>query len=389
MASIVKRTTTAGVRYDVRFRVNGEQRKKSFRRRADADAYRRTVEGDELAGAVIDPRAGSATLAAYVESWLSTRLVRGRALTPATVSGYRGLLRRHILDDLGPVQLRAITPARVREWHAGVTERAGSDQAAKAYRLLRAVLSTAESDDLIRVNPCRIRGGGQERAAERPMVPTSLVLDLAEAMPERYRALVLLAGFGGLRTGESLGLRRVDVDPLHATVRVVEQAQEVTGRGRVTLEPKSDAGKRTVSLPVPVAVALDEHLAAYTGPAPTDPVFTCPTGTPLRRATLSSHWRAAVAATGAPPGLHLHDLRHHAATIVARMPGVTTKELMARIGHSSPRAALIYQHATAERDQAIAAYLGEQMAGAERPQRAPVVPLGASGCAMDVPSGSA
>lgn len=389
MASIVKRTTSAGVRYDVRFRVNGEQRKKSFRRRADADAYRRTVEGDELAGAVVDPRAGSATLAAYAEGWLSTRLVRGRPLTPATVSGYRGLLRRHILDDLGPVQLRAITPARVREWHAGVTERAGADQAAKAYRLLRAVLATAESDDLIRVNPCRIRGGGQERAPERPMVPTSLVLDLAEAMPERYRALVLLAGFGGLRTGESLGMRRVDVDPLHATVRVVEQAQEVIGRGRVTLEPKSDAGKRTVSLPGPVAVALDEHLAAYTGPAPTDPVFTCPTGTPLRRATLSTHWRAAVAATGAPAGLHLHDLRHHAATMVARMPGVTTKELMARIGHASPRAALIYQHATAERDQAIAAYLGEQMAGVERPQRAPVVPLDTSGCAMDVPSGSA
>ncbi|CAA9242225.1 MAG: hypothetical protein AVDCRST_MAG76-1827 [uncultured Acidimicrobiales bacterium] len=107
-------------------------------------------------------------------------------------------------------------------------------------------------------------------------------------------------------------------------------------------------------------------------------MFTCPSGTPLRRATLSGHWRAAVAATGAPAGLHLHDLRHHAATIVARMPGVTTKELMARIGHSSPRAALIYQHATAERDQAIAAYLGEQMAGAERPQRAPAVPLDTS-----------
>jgi len=59
--------------------------------------------------------------------------------------------------------------------------------------------------------------------------------------------------------------------------------------------------------------------------------------------------------------MHPHDLRHHAATLMARMPGITTKELMARIGHSSPRAALIYQHATAERDRQVAAFLEAQI----------------------------
>lgn len=57
------------------------------------------------------------------------------------------------------------------------------------------------------------------------------------------------------------------------------------------------------------------------------------------------------------------------------MPGVTTKELMARIGHASPRAALIYQHATRERDRAIASYLDSIVATSERPVRAPVVGL--------------
>ena len=94
-------------------------------------------------------------------------------------------------------------------------------------------------------------------------------------------------------------------------------------------------------------------------------------------------------ATGAPDRLHLHDLRHHAATVVAGMPGVTTKELMARLGHASPRAALIYQHATPERDRAIAAFLGEQMAGVERARMAPVVPIGLASCAMDAPSARA
>ncbi len=78
-------------------------------------------------------------------------------------------------------------------------------------------------------------------------------------------------------------------------------------------------------------------------------LFVGPQGLPVTRATLSELWRAAVKTVGAPAGLRIHDLRHHAATLVGRMPGITTNELMARIGHASLRAALIYQHATAER----------------------------------------
>ena len=57
---------------------------------------------------------------------------------------------------------------------------------------------------------------------------------------------------------------------------------------------------------------------------------------------------------------------------MARIPGVTTKELMARIGHASPRAALIYQHATEERDRAVADDLEAQIASVKRPQQAPI-----------------
>ena len=71
--------------------------------------------------------------------------------------------------------------------------------------------------------------------------------------------------------------------------------------------------------------------------------------------------RRAVAAVGASEGLHVHDLRHHAATTMARMPGLTTKELMARIGHACPAAALRYQHATAERDRRVADWLEDQI----------------------------
>lgn len=375
MASIKKTTTKTGdARYRVRFRTNGRTAERWFPTLAAARAYKTTIEAEAQDGIVVDPRAGARTLDDYFAALLEGRLVKGRPLTPSTRTGYQRLYRRNIAGALGGRALRTLRPETILTWHAEVATGAGHDQAAKSYRLLRAVLATAEADELIRQNPCRIRGAGQEHATERPMVATSLVLELADAIEPAYRAMVLLAGFGGLRTGESLGLHRSDMDLLHAEVTVTRQAQEVTGEGRVELAPKTDAGRRVVALPRVVTDALAEHLATSPGDADSS-LFLGPEGTPLRRATFSKAWRAAVKATGAPADLRPHDLRHHAATLTARMPGVTTKELMARIGHASPGAALIYQHATAERDRAIASFLDDVVSGTERPERAPVVGL--------------
>ena len=85
-------------------------------------------------------------------------------------------------------------------------------------------------------------------------------------------------------------------------------------------------------------------------------VFVGPKGAPLRRSNFRPIWNAARAKAGAPE-LHFHDLRHVGGTLAAAT-GASLKELMARLGHSSTRAALIYQHATRDRDQAIAEALG-------------------------------
>jgi hypothetical protein len=68
--------------------------------------------------------------------------------------------------------------------------------AAKAYRLLKAVFNTAVDDGLIRRNPCRIKGAGQEHPPERPVLTVPEVYALADAVDHRYRALVPLAVFG-------------------------------------------------------------------------------------------------------------------------------------------------------------------------------------------------
>ena len=360
MASISKRLTAAGAaRYDVRYRAGGRAVEETFKRRQDAENRVRQLEAERLTGPVADPRRGREKLADFAERWLETRLVKGKPLAPMTKQGYLGLLARNIEETIGQYELARIAPSVVRDWYSKVSVSVGRDQAAKSYRLLRAMLNTAVDDELIVRNPCRIRGGGSERADERPMIDSALVFKLADSISARLRALVIVAGFVGLRAGELLGLRRCDVNLDDASLTVLVQAQQVIGIGRIVTGPKSEAGQRTVSLPKVVVEALEKHLASYGQPGESGVLFTGPRGEPITRATLSKEWQAARAAAGAPEGPRIHDLRHHAATLTARMPGITTKELMARIGHASPRAALIYQHATEQRDREIAAFLDQ------------------------------
>src|SRR5215467_10474812 len=91
---------------------------------------------------------------------------------------------------------------------------------AKAYRLLKAIMNTAVDDGLIRRNPCRIKGAGQEKSPERPVLTIRQVFDLADVIAPRYRALILLAVFGSLRWGELAALRRRHIDLTSGTVRV-------------------------------------------------------------------------------------------------------------------------------------------------------------------------
>jgi integrase len=363
------------VRYDVRYRVNGEERSETFRRKSDAEKRLTRVRADELAGLVIDPLGGERLFGEYANEWLKHRLVKGRPLTPATRQGYEALLRRNLRPTFAKTKLRQITPERVRKWHAELTAGKGADQAAKSYRLLRAILTTAARDGLIAKNPCVVKGAGIEHAAERPMLDTSTVLALAEAITPRLRCLVLLAGFVTLRPGELLGLERRDIDLLHGTVTVERQAHEITGQGRIFTAPKTEAGERTLALPGAIREALNDHLDAYVAPEPDAPMFTRPSGLPLRRSDLSNAWKDACAVVGLK-GVHPHDLRHHAGTMMAHKPDVTLKELMAAMGHASPAAALRYQHATEKRNRELADFLDKVITAARKAPKTKIRTIG-------------
>jgi integrase len=123
---------------------------------------------------------------------------------------------------------------------------------------------------------------------------------LAEAVPRRYRALVLVAGYGGLRWGELVGLRRYRVDLAGGRIHVVEQAAEVAGKF-IESPPKTVAGQRVVVLPAVVVAALAEHLEEFAAPEPDGLVLPSGRATYLQRSNFSRLvWRPAVRA--ARPG---------------------------------------------------------------------------------------
>jgi integrase len=180
---------------------------------------------------------------------------------------------------------------------------------------------------------------------------------LADAVPARYQALILVAGLGGLRWAELVGLRRRHVDLAGARLHVVEQAAEFAGKFIVG-PPKTDAGRRVVTLPNLAVTALAEHLDRYAAPGPDGLVFLSARGKNLARSSFRRLvWLPAVRKVGLD-GLRVHDLRHTAATLAAAT-GATTKELMERMGHTSPGVALRYQHVMANRQAALAASLDD------------------------------
>jgi integrase len=188
-----------------------------------------------------------------------------------------------------------------------------------------------------------------EREEMRFLTPAE-VATLADAIAPRYRALVLVGAYGGLRIGELAGLRRSRVDLLRGTVTVAEIVVEVRGVLHIG-PPKTRASRRTVGLPSFVAEELAAHL---TGPGdPESFVFTAPHGGPLRVTGFRARvWRPATRKVGLD-GLRIHDLRHTAVALWIAA-GANPKEVAARAGHASVSFTLDrYGHLYPEADTAL------------------------------------
>ncbi len=232
---------------------------RTFATRADARRWLSLVEGEIARGTWEDRSSEGEPLVDYGARWIAER----PGLSERSIELYSGLLRLHIGPTLGPKGIRKITPADVRSWRQGLLDAGvGPSTVSKAYRLLRAILNTAFDDELIRRNPCRIKGAGVEHPAERPVLALEQVMVLADAIDPRYRLLVLLAVFASLRWGELMGLRKTDFDLVDGLVRV-ERSVVLIGAEQVVKRPKTAAGVRTVAFPRWLLPLVEAHFRDY------------------------------------------------------------------------------------------------------------------------------
>jgi integrase len=240
----------------------------------------------------------------------------------------------------------------VRTWHANLAGRTGPTARAHTYALLRTIMGTAVSDELIAANPCRVRGGGQSRTVHRtrPATPQELAVIVA-ATPEPYRVMVQLAVWCSLRFGELAELRRSDVDAKRGVLRV-RRGVTRTRSGRVVKAPKSEAGVRDVPIPSNILEDVRAHLAAHAEPGRDGLLFPARNGGHLAPSSAYRWYYPARAAAGRAD-LTIHDLRHTGQTYAAAV-GANLRELMARAGQSSPGAALRYLHEVDGRQREIA-----------------------------------
>jgi integrase len=323
---------------------------KSFKTKADALRWLAEAEVDLDRGQLLDPAGAKRSFESYATTWLKGR----NDLRPKTLLLYDYLLRIHLLPHLGNVPMAKIDPSEIRRWHGAASSGEHSPVTiAKAYRLLRQIMQAGVDDMLLRSNPCTLKNVAVERSAERATPTLEEAMRIANVVKAEYRLMVMLAAVAGLRRGECFALRRRNLIENGGVWTVVVDASVVFVKGvAIHQPPKTSAGVRRLILPGVVAPLIVEHLDTYGPMKPADFLFVdrrtgeTPTITVWRRVWMNARAAAEVDYT-------FHDLRHLAGTLNATA-GASIRESMARMGHSSPRAALRYQHLVELRDGEVA-----------------------------------
>ena len=330
----------------------------TFDTREDAEAWltdrRREIASGEWSAAgpikIVNRLLGD-----YAEGWLAAR-----TLKPRTRAHYRSLLDKQILPTFQSVAVKSISPDLIRDWHTALGSKTPTLRA-HAYSLLRSILHDAVADGLIPANPAHIRGAGNSTRVHKIKPASVAELEvLVTNMPEKYRVMTLLASWCGLRFGELTELRRSDIDLKNGLIHIRRGVVRVGGE-TIVGTPKSAAGHRDVYVPPHLMPMVKAHLEKNVN-GRDGLLFPGADGTShLAPSTLYKSFYRARDLAGRPD-LRWHDLRHTGATLAAST-GATLADLMGRLGHSTPGAALRYQHAGLARDALLAAKLSELAGG--------------------------
>jgi integrase len=303
----------------------------------------------------------------------------GKKRAIGTIRSYKSKVDGYLIPEFGDIPVRRIDEARIRV----MTDRLDAipsplNPKSKFNGITRPVLVVlmmilrqAARDGIIPAAPNisipkqePVRHDTDHDDSEDVASPEQ-VEALYAATPKQWAIMVLLAAWCQLRRGECLGLQRRDIewhDDGTATLHVRRQLNANTGD--YSGELKSEAGKRSLSIPRIMCDRLEAHLRDNVAPAAKAPLI--PTNirgsVPLSNTRWGYVWAdARDVVAGLPPRFRFHDLRHTGLTMFAQ-EGATLAELMRRGGHADIRVVLRYQHATMSRDRELADRMSDRVA---------------------------
>jgi integrase len=309
-------------------------------------------------GSHIDPN--KVTVAEFVQGRIDQWEGSGN-ITARSAERYRELAKNQIEPFLGAKPLQKLRPLDIEQWHTMLRSRGRVDgkgcspaTIGHAHRLLSQALSDAAENELVSRNVVATKSAPTVKRNDIVIVRAEDVSRFVESMRprSRYYAATILGLFCGLRLGEMLALRWQCIDLDRKTLKVHQALEYTKAHGLRFKEPKTKAGKRTITLPDTVVNTLREHrrtqleLRLQLGAGrlePDDLLFTDIEGAPLHPINFSTTWANCAARIGFPD-LTYHCLRHtHASQLIGA--GIDVVKIAHRLGHASPTVTLdIYGH---------------------------------------------
>lgn len=311
----------------------------SGRTRAELEAERRRVTAKYITGEASET---DQLFGTYAIQWLNVR--KAPHLSPATLAGYKSIMRRYLLPEFGERNLRAIKPMEIQAFVNGLAGRSDT-QIHTCIAALHGVFASAVQDQILTLDPTRglVKARATAPRVKRALTPAErarLQATVAEHPDGLFAAILYWLG---VRSGEARGLQWADVDWAHARVHVERDVDQATG-DKVG-ELKTQASARTLPVPAPLMDMLRARRGlpgAYILPGKNP-------GAPMTDSMATRRWARIREAAGLPEEITPHWLRHNYATM-CRDAGLRAEDTMYLMGHSSYQTTLsIYTHVTERR----------------------------------------
>lgn len=318
------------------------------------------------------------TVSEFAKKWLKEYVMK--KLADKTKNNYQAELNNRILPALGHIKLKDLKPMHIIQFNNSLDEaprldgkkgKLSSKSKLNLHRLITAMLNDAVYWQVIPYNPAsRVEAPKVERKTVNCFDEDNIskMLECVECEELKWKVILYIALYTGMRRGEIMGLEWKDIDFKNSVLTVVRTSIYVNGLGIITKEPKNETSKRCIVISDSLVGLLkfyqNEQREVITDCGEhwvhTDRLFTAWNGEPMHPDSICN-WFTKFLKKNKLPKISFHGLRHTNATLLINS-GVNVRAISSRLGHANPTTTLnIYTHALQSVDKTAANLLENKL----------------------------